>query len=151
MLHGNVSNEVKPFFFGATLVALLKRSSGVQPIALEYTLHRLIAMAASRMARNEMAHLLSPRWLGYGVRGGAEAAVNAARRFLAKMAAHAFVKLDFQNAFNSIHRNKMLEATHDLAPDIYPFLHFSYTPPHNIFVGVTGPFFQTRKYSRVTL
>ena len=56
--------------------------------------------------------------LGYGVRGGAEAAVHAARKFLQNLEdGHALVKLDFTNAFNSI-RRKMLEAIHDLAPSI---------------------------------
>ena len=133
VLHGDVPDEVRPFFFGATLVALRKRSGGVRPIAVGCTLRRLIAKVASRMVRDEMAQLLSPRQLGYGVRGGAEAAVHAARRFLAKMAAnYACVKLDFQNAFNSIHRDKMLEATRDLAPDIFPFVHSSYSSPSHL-------------------
>ena len=103
------------------------------------------------MVRDEMAQLLSPRQLGYGVRGGGEAAVHAARRFLAKMAAnHAFVKLDLQNAFNSIHRDKMLQATRDLA---LTSIHLSTppTPPPHISSGVTDPSFQPRGYSRVTL
>ena len=43
VLRGNVPDEVRPFFFGATLVALRKQSGGVRPIAVGCTLHRLIA------------------------------------------------------------------------------------------------------------
>ena len=68
------------------------------PIAVGCPLCCLIAKMVSIMVRDEIALLLSPRKLGYGVRGGAEAAVHAARSFLAKMAAnYAFVKLDIQN------------------------------------------------------
>ena len=77
-----------------------------------------MAKVASRMVRDEKEPLLSPKQLGYGVKRGAEAAVHATRSFLTSLAA--VVKLDFQNAFNSIHRDKMLEATRDLAPEIFP-------------------------------
>ena len=57
----------------------------------------------------DMAILLSPRQLGYGVKGGggggvggAEAAVHAARNYLKDLPdKHALVKLDFSNPFNS--------------------------------------------------
>ena len=34
---------------------------------------------------------------------------------------HCVVKLDLSNAFNSIRRDRMLEAVRDHAPSIYPF------------------------------
>uniref|UniRef100_A0A1X7U4B2 Reverse transcriptase domain-containing protein n=1 Tax=Amphimedon queenslandica TaxID=400682 RepID=A0A1X7U4B2_AMPQE len=62
-----------------------------------------------------MSSLLAPRQLGYGIPGGLEAAVHAARYFLRNMDdSSAFLKLDFRNAFNSIHRSKMLAAVSDL-------------------------------------
>ena len=39
------------------------------------------------MVRNEMAHLVSPRKLGFGVHCGVEAYINSVRRLLLKMAA----------------------------------------------------------------
>ena len=54
---------------------------------------------------------LAPIQLGYGVHGGSEAAVHAARCFLSNMEDHqAVVKLDFADAFNSIRRDCMLGA-----------------------------------------
>ena len=51
----------------------------------------------------EMGELLAPRQLDYGVKGGAEAAVHAARLYLRDLdPAKAIVKLDFKNAFNSL-------------------------------------------------
>ena len=43
------------------------------------TLRRLVAKVAGYHVRDEMSDLLAPRQLGYGVKGGAEAAVHAAR------------------------------------------------------------------------
>ena len=60
-----------PFFFGASLTALNKKGGGVRPIAVGYTLRRLVAKLAGRMVVGEMANLLAPRQLGYGVLGGA--------------------------------------------------------------------------------
>ena len=70
VLQGDIPLEVRPVFFGASLVALRKESGGVRPIAVGCTLRRLCAKVASRMVRDEMADLLSPRQLGFGVPGG---------------------------------------------------------------------------------
>ena len=86
-----------------------------------------MAKIAASCVIADMATLLSPRQLGNGVRGSAEAAIHAARKFLQNLEdGHALVKLDFTNAFNSICRDKMLEAVHDLAPSIYPLAHSAY-------------------------
>ena len=62
-----------------------------------------------------------------GPSGGCEAAVHAARRFLRNIPAdHAIVKLDFINAFNSLHGGVMLTAVAESAREIYKFCHSSY-------------------------
>ena len=111
MLRGDTPEEKRPSFFGASLVALRKKSGGVRPIAVGCTLRRLVTKAACKQVVDEMAELLAPHQLGYGVRGGSEAVVHAARRFLRNMdMCQAMVKLGFENAFNSIRRDRMLAA-----------------------------------------
>ena len=120
VLHVDVPAGVRPLFLAASLLALCKKSSGVRLIAVRCTLRCLIAKIASMLVREQMVSLLAPKQLGFWVRDGAEAAVHAAGRFLSKMlAGHEVVKLDFQNAFNSLYGNKMLEAPKDLAPDTF--------------------------------
>lgn len=63
------------------LVALRKKQGCIRPIAVGCTLRCLVAKIASRSVMEEMADLLSPRQLGYGIQGGAEAAADAARFF----------------------------------------------------------------------
>ena len=46
---------------------------------------------------------------------------------------HWIVKLDFKNAFNSMHRNKKLMAVCELALAFYPFVHSSYFSPYSLF------------------
>ena len=82
------------------------------------TLRRLVAKC---LVSDEMSSLLAPRQLGYGIPGGVEAAVHAARYLLYHMDdSSAFLKLDFRHAFNSIHRSKMLAAVKQFAPTIFP-------------------------------
>ena len=70
---------------------------------------------------------LQPQQLGTGVSGGAEAAVQATRRFVQNLPVdHVLVKLDFLNAFNSIRRNVILEAVAANMPEIYRLIHAAY-------------------------
>ena len=72
--------------------------------------------------------MLSPTQLGVGIKGGAEAAVHATRRYLQEMPKENLVaKLDFRNAFNSLMRNQMLDAIARVAPEIYSFCHSAYS------------------------
>ncbi len=112
ILQGKTPLSIRPFFFGASLTALTKKEGGIRPIAVGCTLRRLFAKVAGFRVRDEMATLLAPRQLGYGVRGGAEAAVLAARFYLQDMQHRCVLKLDFMNAFNTLRRDKILQAVH---------------------------------------
>ena len=134
VLEGKPPPAIRPFLFGATLVALDKKGGGVRPIAIGCTLRRLVAKIAGSKVVNDASNLLSPRQLGYGISGGAEAAVHATRLYLDQLQPdHALIKLDFRNAFNSVRRDKMLRAVQDLAPSIYPFVHSVYSSPSSLF------------------
>ena len=68
--------------------------------------------------------------------GGVEAAVHSARLYLHSLNPHqALLKLDFKNAFNSIRRDKMLDAVQAVAPVLLPFVHSSYSSPSCLFWG----------------
>jgi len=136
VLEGKTPPSIRPFFFGANLTALQKKDGGVRPIAVGCTLRRLVAKLAGHKIMEEMGELLAPRQLGYGVRGGAESAVHAARLYLQDLdPSKAILKLDFKNAFNSIHRDKVLAAVLEHAHSLYPFLHSVYSSPSSLFWG----------------
>ena len=99
VLEGSMPASVCPFSFGTNLTALQSKDGGVQPIAAGCTLHHLVAKVAE-----EMGILLAPRQLGYGVKKGVEAAVHATSLYLRNLDSdNASLKLDFRNAFNSVH------------------------------------------------
>ena len=132
VIEGRTPPSIRPFLFGANSTALQKKDGGVRPIAVGRTLRRL----AGCKVIEEMGELLSPRQLGYGVRGGAEAAIHAARLYLQDLDLDkAILKLDFKNAFNSIHRDKVLAAVLDHAQSLYPSLHSVYSSPSSLFWG----------------
>ena len=83
-----------------------------------------------------MAELLRPKQLGYGIPRGAEAAVHATRIYLHNLQPqHLILKLDFRNAFNCLHRDKMLAAVREMVPELYPLIHSAYSSPSSLFFG----------------
>jgi len=54
--------------------------------------------------------------------------VHSARRYLEELPRdHVLVKLDFSNAFNSIHRREMLLAVHIRMPELYSYCSSAYS------------------------
>ena len=78
-------------------------------------------------------------------------AVHAARQYLDVLPSnHAVLKLDFRNAFNSVYRDKMLEAVSEL-PLISTPLYIPSTPHHPSCHGKTGYYSLQKVSSKVTL
>lgn len=136
VIKGEVLKDAKPFFFGASLVALSKTDGGVGPIAVGCTLRRLVAKCASGSIGSAMGELLSPLQVGYGTPSGAEDAVHAARMYLSNTQHNQLMlKLDFHNAFNSIRRDVMLHSVLKYIPELYPLAAAAYGNPTLLFFG----------------
>ena len=134
VLHGNVPPSICEIFFGASLTALSKKDGGIRPIAVGGTIRRLIAKVASQSILAETSDRLYPLQLGFGVSKGSEAAVHAARHFLENLSpSKVLMKLDIKNAFNSIRRDKILEAVRFHIPQLYPLVFSSYSAPSILF------------------
>jgi len=122
LLEGNTPFQVRSSLFGARLLAVTKKNGGICPIVVGYVWRRLAAKVACSYLKEAGAELLAPRQLGFGIKGGAEAAVRAARRYIDKMEdCKVFVKLDFKNAFNTLRRDSILEAVSKYFPELLPF------------------------------
>ena len=105
-LSGDIPDIICPVFFGATLCALSKKNGGIRPIAVGYTLRRLVAKTACRLLCDRVVSKLAPTQLGFGVQHGSEAAAHAARTCLQDLVpGKAILKIDFSNAFNSLRRD----------------------------------------------
>jgi hypothetical protein len=136
VLAGLCPPSVAPFFFGGRLIALKKKAGGIRPIAIGNTLRRLVSKCASSYGIGSLTEYFHPHQLGVGIPCGCEAAVHSARRYLSSMPeGHAFVKLDFSNAFNNISRSSMLSAIRDRLPELFSYCFSSYGNPSFLYFG----------------
>ena len=70
----------------------------------------------------DRSKILQPRQVGVGVAGGTEAAIHATRRYICQLpSGHAFIKLDFRNAFNTLRRDLLLDTVARNTPALYRF------------------------------
>ena len=127
VLDGKCPSTVCPVFFGARLLALEKKGGGYRPIAVGYTLRRLVVKCANTYAQKKLANYFSPIQVGVAVAGGCEAAVHATRRFLENTSPDEVIgKLDFTNAFNTVQRDAVLNSVSVKIPEIYSFCYSAY-------------------------
>ena len=120
LLHGEINQEVSPALFGGNLIALKKKTGGVEPIAVGYTLRRITAKCANAYAVTQLSDYFIPIQLGVGLPGGCEAAVHATRRYIEAMPdGYVVAKIDFSNAFSSLRRDLMLRSVANKVPGIH--------------------------------
>ena len=136
ILQGNVPLSVHPILFGATLIALRKKEGGIRPIAIGFTLRRLAAKIGGFHVVQSVSSALAPLQLGYGVPSCCEAAARAAHQYLESMPSnHVLLMVDFRNAFNSVRRDKILEAVKSSIPELFLFISSAYTVPSYLVCG----------------
>ena len=103
ILAGLCPSAVIPVFFEGRLITLQKKAGGIRPIAIGYTLRRMVAKCASTFAITKSENLFAPLQVGVGVPKGCEAAVHATRCFVTSMpSGYMMAKVDFPYAFNSL-------------------------------------------------
>jgi hypothetical protein len=80
---------------------------------------------------NQIQSYLAPHQLGVATKRGCEAATHSVRTFIniPENRDNILLKIDFENAFNSIERDSMLIPIKNNFPLIYPFLYQSYRFP----------------------
>lgn len=136
VLAGCCPPEITKYFFGGRLIALRKKQGGIRPIAVGFTLRRLVSKCASLHGIAHLKEYFQPLQLGVGVPGGCEAAIHSTRRFLSTLPSnYAVVKLDFANAFNNIRRSDMLLAVKERLPELFSYCYSAYSTPSYLFHG----------------
>lgn len=137
MLAGKMPNRLCALMYGASLCALTKEEGEIRPIAVGNTFRRLTSKLSSASVRAGMSSKFAPRQVGYGTRGGCEAAAHATRTFVKKNHRKSAVvlKIDFRNAFNELDRDKFLAEMRTNCPAIYTFLWQSYSSSSLLFYG----------------
>ena len=136
VLSDNVLPTVQLFFFGATLIPLRKKEGGVRPIAVGQTLSCLVAKCIGLHVIHSVGGSLSPLQVGCGVPLGCKVAAHATRIYLRNIPSdHILITFDFQNAFNSLRRYKMLNTMKSFVPEIFDFISSAYACSSLLFCG----------------
>lgn len=137
MLAGKVPTVVCPIVYGANLCALTKKDNGIRPIAVGITFRRLVAKLACNSIGDKTGNYLRPVQMGFNTKGGCEASVHATRTYLKnnKYSKNILLKIDFENAFNSVERDAMLKEIKEKTPSIYAFMWQCYSAPSLLFFG----------------
>jgi hypothetical protein len=79
LLSGTCHPDIRPFLFGGRLIALQKKSGGIRPIAIGFSLRRLAAKCANMHAVRKLGDFFGPIQFSVGVPGGCEAVVHSCR------------------------------------------------------------------------
>ena len=112
----------------ANLCALSKKDGGIRPIAVGTTLRRLITKVGFKPISQQLGLLFRPNQLGYGSKGGSEAAAYAARHYLtSNIQNKVFFKLDIKNAFNYLNRDIILQKVKEKIPSVFNLLWQAYS------------------------
>ena len=133
-LAGSVPIGIRPFMFGASLVALRKKEN-LPPIAVGLLLRKVLTRVCSITLQEKTKALLTPFQLGLETPTGAETAVHAARRYLASCTGETkIVKLDFANAINCIHRKHVADCVKRYIPELVTAVMPAYCTASNLLV-----------------
>ncbi|KAL0841363.1 hypothetical protein ABMA28_015062 [Loxostege sticticalis] len=132
MLSGKVNSQICDILYGANLIALKKKDGGIRPIAVGSTFRRIASKICCKHIAASVAADFQPVQLGFGIKGGCEAAVHAVRTFLSLNAGEVVLKVDVKNAFNSVDRGTLLTQALDKSPLIYNYLWQCYSEPSKL-------------------
>ena len=98
---GKIPEPLRPFFFGAKLITLIKIDGGLRPIATGNTLRLIASKCAGSKALSERQKLFGNVQVGCGTKRGAEIAAYSFRNLIERdhnPKRNVLLKLDFKNA-----------------------------------------------------
>jgi hypothetical protein len=114
-----------PRLLGAGLLPLSMPSGGVRPIAIGEFWYRLAALC-TLAACPDAGHSLAPLQVAVGVSGGSQIAGHALCAGIAADLGCVTVQVDWQNAFNTLRRDRMLAAVQQRCPAVLPMVAWAY-------------------------
>lgn len=135
MLFGKIPTKVREYLYGASLIALIKKTGGIRPIAIGSVYRRIAAKIACNRIKSNLSAVFRPNQLGFGTPMGAEAVTHATRQFIEARDKCVILKLDFKNAFNSVYRNAVIHSVQINCPTLMPFVLQCYKDPTYLMFG----------------
>ena len=130
LAQGQACPEAACALAGACLVAVPKPKGGIRPIAIGELLRRLTGKCLMTQVRTAAREHLFPEQVGLAVPSGAEAVVHTVRAWLARHSGSTqkvLVKLDFENAFNTLSRQQVLGTVTHPFPELARWVSWCYS------------------------
>ena len=130
LAQGQACPEAACALAGASLVAVPKPKGGIRPIAIGELLRRLTGKCLMTQVRTAAREHLFPEQVGVAVPSGAEAVVHTVRAWLARHSGSTqkvLVKLDFENAFNTLSRQQVLDTVAHAFPELARWVSWCYS------------------------
>ena len=137
VMGGFVPSVDRRFLFGAKLVPLVKKDKALRPIACSEVLRRVAAKALAGRLATKFREVLTPSGqIGVAVASGLEALASWTRRSALELGAEeAIAKIDFRNAFNSVHRSAIASSVCKHAPELARYVEAAYGENTLLFCG----------------
>jgi len=135
---GKAAQSLRPHLGGATLLALNKKDGGVRPIAIGEVHRRLTSKVTLAALSSNAKKALGRAQFGAGSPSGTERVAHLMRRLVN---AHrndpdfVVLKVDIENAFNSLSRPALLRAAVKHAPEIAGWIEWLYGSPTMLSYG----------------
>ena len=125
ILNGKVPLELRPYFFGAKLIALKKADGGLRPNPVGKTFRQLSAKCAGYDVFESHQARCGKGQVGVGTKRGAELTSHVFHCLTenTQPKENVVLKIDFVNVCNSINRQFMLEKTFEIHPEDYKYSH----------------------------
>jgi hypothetical protein len=119
---------------GARLIPLGKANNGVRPIAIGETIRRIAGKLLVSKYQSPVSSSFAPLQMGVGIRGGAETLIHKVRQWHSNaLPFHGLLQLDFQNAFNSVSRQHLLQSVDKHCPLFSHYARACYSAPATLF------------------
>ena len=130
---GRVPIEVAKFLAGGSLIALIKEvpngPQDIRPIAVGEALRRLTSKCLCILTKAKAAEHFEGYQTGVACPGGSEITIHGLRDCIERHwndEDFVTLKIDFQNAFNIVSRQALLEECHTHFPELLPWASWCY-------------------------
>ena len=115
-----------PRLLDARLLPFAKPSGGVHPTSIGQVWYRPAALCALAACPNAGSGL-APLQVAVGIRGGSQVVGHALRAGMSADPGCVTVQIDWQNAFNTLRRDRMLAAVEQRCPALLPMVAWAYS------------------------
>ncbi|ETO07174.1 hypothetical protein RFI_30218, partial [Reticulomyxa filosa] len=124
VIEGKVCPEAQAIAYGARLIAIPKPDNTPRPIAIGSLFRRSAGAILLQRHSKEISSVLGPNQLGVNAKRGIETffhGFKAVVKHIQRNKQGVAVKIDFQNAFNSCKRRKLLDLVRKRIPELYEY------------------------------